>query len=148
MDDLSRFLEYAAEFERTYKDDDWTRLERFFNPDAVYEVRGLGIDCRLEGPAAIFAGIKKSLDGFDRRFEEREIAVVSGPEVDGDTIRIGWTVTYRQEGLDPFVLRGASEARYRDGKIAHLADSYDESMQEETEVWVAANAFPVDPSYT
>jgi hypothetical protein len=147
MDILSHFLAYAADFEKTYADDDWRRLAQYFHDDAVYEVSGMNIDCRLKGPAAIFKGIKKSLDGFDRRFEAREIAVVSGPEVDSDVLRAGWTVTYRKPGLDPFVMRGASEARYRDGKIAVLADAYDARMLEESDAWRAKHALEIDPSY-
>ena len=40
MDLIARFLEYAAAFEATYVDDDWSRLERFFAPDVVYAVTG------------------------------------------------------------------------------------------------------------
>ncbi|HME70466.1 MAG TPA: hypothetical protein VKM54_11450, partial [Myxococcota bacterium] len=37
---LQRFVEYAQAFEKTYVDDDWTRLEPYFAPDAVYRVVG------------------------------------------------------------------------------------------------------------
>ena len=42
MDTLSRFMEYAADFEKTLGDDDWTRLRRYFADDAVYEVKAEG----------------------------------------------------------------------------------------------------------
>jgi hypothetical protein len=34
------FMDYAAAFEQTYIDDDWSRLTRYFSEDASYEVRG------------------------------------------------------------------------------------------------------------
>src|SRR4030095_10724846 len=37
---LQRFGESAQAFEKTYVDDDWTRLEPYFAPDAVYRVGG------------------------------------------------------------------------------------------------------------
>jgi hypothetical protein len=34
------FMDYAAAFEETYVDDDWSRLTTFFHEDARYEVCG------------------------------------------------------------------------------------------------------------
>ena len=60
MNDNARcFMEYAAAFEETYKDDDWSRLGRYFTDDAVYEVRSETFAATLRGPDAIFTGIKK-----------------------------------------------------------------------------------------
>jgi hypothetical protein len=147
MDILTHFLAYAGDFEKSYKDDEWTRLNQYFTDDAVYEVKGLGTNCRLQGPTAIFKGIKKSLDGFDRRFDSRKIDITSAPVVEGDTMRVGWVVTYEKKGLAPFPLRGRSEARYRDGKIAYLGDSYDAAMAADAVEWMKTNSFEFDPSY-
>jgi hypothetical protein len=88
MGTTDTFLGYAQDFEKTYADDDWSRLERYFAPDAVYEVRNVPFGCRLVGPQAIFRGIKKSLDGFDRRMDERTVAVVDGPYVEGERVSL------------------------------------------------------------
>src|SRR2546429_9325087 len=80
---LDRFLAYAQDFERTYVDDEWSRLEQYFTPAATYEVVG-PTPCKLNGRAAIFRGIKKSLDGFDRKFAERRISVEGTPKAEGD----------------------------------------------------------------
>jgi len=144
---MERFMAYAGEFERTLADDNWSRLEPYFAPDAVYEVTG-SFGCRLTGPAAIFAGIKKSLDGFDRKFAKRDIEVTSGPEVSADEIRMGWTVVYTAEGLPPFVLRGRSAVRYASGKIVHLADVFDPGVEGELTAWQRATGVTLDPSYT
>ncbi len=147
MDTLQRFLAYAGDFEKTYVDDDWSRLHPYFNDDAVYDVQSRAFGCKLEGPKAILAGIRKSLNGFDRKFTTRKIDVVSAPEVDGDEIRMGWTVTYQKEGLDDFVLRGRSVVRYRDGKIAYLSDRYDPSIEKEYDDWQRRNGVKLDVSY-
>lgn len=147
MDNLARFMKYAGEFEKTLADDDWSRLRQYFADDAVYEVAAEGFPCRLSGPDAIFKGIKKSLDGMDRKFDGRDLDVTSGPEVDGETLRLGWTVTYRKAGKEPYALRGRTEVRYRDGRIAHMKDSYDPSVGPEAAAWIARNGMALDPSY-
>ena len=147
MDNLACFMKYAGDFEKTYADDDWARLRRHFADDAVYEVKSDVFPCKLTGPDAIFQGIKKSLDGFDRKFDDREIALTKGPEVDGDTVRMEWAVTYRKAGKSPYVLRGRTEARLRDGKIASMADSYDASVGPEAAAWMEQNGMILDPSY-
>jgi len=148
MDIMQQFMGYAGDFERTLADDDWERLHRYFTNDAVYEVKATSFGCRLAGPAAIFAGMKKSLDGFDRKFAKRDIEVTSGPEIAGDQIHLGWKVVYTNEGLPPFVLRGESTVRFADDKIVYLADSYDPSVAGELAAWQRASGVTVDPSYT
>jgi hypothetical protein len=147
MDTLTQFMRYAADFEKTYVDDDWSRLRQYFAADAVYEVRSDGFPAKLTGPDAIFKGIKKSLDGFDRKFEGRAIDVTKGPEVDGDTLRADWAVTYTKAGKTPYVLRGHTDVTYRDGKIARLVDSYDASIGPEAAAWMQQNGMVLDPSY-
>jgi len=146
MDTLQAFMTYAGDFERTLADDDWTRLRGYFADDAVYEVHA-PFGCRLVGPAAIFAGIKKSLDGFDRHFDRRDVEVTSGPDVAGDELKLGWKVVYHKAGLPPFVLRGRSSARYAGGKIVHLADSYDDQVRAEFADWQRQTGLQLDPSY-
>ena len=148
MSTLQRFMAYAADFEKTLGDDDWSRLTQHFSDDAVYRVESNLFGCELTGPGAIFGGMKKSLDGFDRNFPTREIAMTEGPEVEGDEIRMSWTVTYHKQGLPDFVLRGKSMARIRDEGIALLVDSYDDSVNAETAAWIRKTGVKLDPSYT
>jgi hypothetical protein len=147
MDIMQQFMAYAGDFERTLADDDWTRLRRYFADGAVYEVKAKSFGCHLTGPAAIFAGMKKSLDGFDRKFGKRDIEVTSGPEISGEEIRMGWKVIYTKEGLPPFVLRGRSAVRYAGDKIIYLADSYDPSVAGELAAWQRESGVELDPSY-
>lgn len=147
MENLTRFMAYAADFEKTYVDDDWSRLRQYFADDAVYEVKAEAFGCSLTGPDAIFKGIKKSLDNFDRNFEERGIAVTNGPQLDGDRLSADWTVTYTKAGKTPYLLRGHTDAYYRDGKITRLVDSYDPSVGPEAAAWMRENGMVLDPSY-
>jgi len=145
---IERFVAYAADFEKTLADDDWSRLSQYFSEDAVYRVEASLLGCELTGRDSIFAGMKRSLNGFDRHFSEREIAMTEGPEVEGDEMRVSWTVTYHKEGLPDFVLRGKSLARIRDTRIVLLVDSYDERVNAEVAEWMRETGLKLDPSYT
>jgi len=147
MPALETFLAYAADFETTLVDDDWARLAPYFHDDAVYRVESNLFGCELHGPAAIFAGLKKSLDGFDRRFSGREISLTEGPHAEGDELRAAWTVTYTREGLPPFVLRGRSFCRVRDDRIDCLVDAYDDAVAGEISAWIRQTGESLDPSY-
>ena len=140
-------MAYARDFEQTLADDDWTRLRQYFAGDAVYEVKAEAFGCRLVGPDAIFAGIKKSLDGFDRKFARRDIDVTDAPHMVNDHIELGWTIVYHRDGVPPFTLRGRSRVRYANGKIAYLSDSYDPSVARDFAVWQRESGVTLDPSY-
>lgn len=148
MGTLASFLEYAEDFEKTYDDDDWSRLERYFAPDAVYEVRNTAFACRLEGPQAILRGLKKSLDGFDRRLPKRAVTPTEDMSEEPDRLSVAWRATYAPPGAPPFVLRGRSTVRYREGRIVELIDEYPDGMDAEGAAWIAAHAPGLDASYT
>jgi hypothetical protein len=147
MSIVQRFMAYAADFEKTLADDDWSRLAQYFSPDAVYRVESSLFGCELTGHDAIFSGMKKSLDGFDRKFPGREITLTEGPDVEGDEMRVSWTVTYHHEGLPDFVLRGKSLARIQDDEIVLLVDSYEDSVNTEVSDWMRETGLELDPSY-
>jgi hypothetical protein len=102
----------------------------------------------MKGPEAIARGLKKSLDGFDRKFETRTIDLIGEPQVGGDEMRMQWKVVYTVAGCEPYVLEGRSTVRARDGRIVYLADHYDAAADEYLERWKAANDLAIDPSYT
>lgn len=147
MGPTARFIQYAQGFEETFDDDDWSRLERFFAPDATYEVRNVSFGCRLEGRDAILRGMKRSLDGFDRKLPKRAVAITEPPSEDGERMTVGWTATYEKPGAPPFVLRGRSRVRYRDGVIAELVDEYADGMDAEATGWLQKHAPGLDASY-
>jgi hypothetical protein len=144
----SRFMAYAKDFELTFDDDNWSRLEGYFAPDAVYEVRNVGPGWRLVGPAAILAGMKRSLDGFDRRLPKRVLGLAGPPAVDATGLAFDWTATYAPAGAPRLVLRGHSSIRYRDGLIVELVDSYADGIGEEVAAWNDANDLGLELSYT
>lgn len=142
---LDRFLAYAQDFEKTYVDDDWSRLEQHFAPDATYEVTG-ATPALLKGRAAIFSGIKKSLDGFDRKFTKREIEIEGTPQAEGDTVMVDWLGIYARPGAPALRVRGRSIARYKGDVIAQLKDEMkpDESVMK----WFGQYGEGLDGSYS
>ena len=141
------FFQYAVAFEDTYKDDNWERLRQYFADDAVYEVVGGPLACRIEGVDAIFAGMKKSLDGMDRRADRRYIDVLGSPQLDGDTISLNWRVGYDVGEAPRGEFTGRAEATVRDGVIVTLRDIYDEDDIARFGEWAAEHAPDFDGSY-
>ncbi len=144
---LQQFLTYAADFEKTLHDDDWTRLEPFFADDAVYEVEAQSFGCRLSGRKAIFAGMKRSLDNFDRKFSRRRLDITSAPEVSGDEMRVGWKVTYQQADLPEYVIEGRTLARSAGDHIVYLAGAYDPSQDAYLVEYQRTNGVTLEPAY-
>lgn len=124
------FTDYTAPFEQPYVDDDWSRLTPFFSEDATYEVRGGPLTCKLAGRDAIFAGLKKSIDGLDRRGADRHLELTEGPNVIGDDNRhelsIAWRVIYQYRDAPKLVLPGRSAFAIADAVIVGMRDEYDE----------------------
>jgi len=148
MNPLELFGAYAAAFEQTFVDDDWSRLDRYFSEDAVYKVSGSeAMACRIQGRAAILAGLKKSLDGFDRQLDGRRIELTSEPEVTEDSVTLTWNVTYSKDGAPEYILTGRSRARYADGVIVELVDSYAPEVDEIARDWATQWAPGLNAAY-
>jgi hypothetical protein len=139
MDILQRLQAYAADFEKTYADDDWTRLERHFTEDATYQVRGMPvfpIDAR--GRDQVFAALKTAVDGFDRRCDSRRLAITAPPSVGERTVTFEWGGTYTKAGLEDLLIAGTEEARFaEDGRIEALVDTYTPEMAATVSQWLA-----------
>ncbi|MFK7974754.1 MAG: nuclear transport factor 2 family protein [Halioglobus sp.] len=148
---LEVLLEYAAAFEETYADDNWERLAPYFAQDAVYEVRGGPLACTIEGPTAIFAGLKKSLDGLDRKCDKRKIDVLSAPQInttgEGEEVSLEWRVRYTYGELPESGFAGRSLALINNGVITSLRDEYADTELDSFEAWVRDNDVPVDGAY-
>jgi hypothetical protein len=144
---LVRFLRYARAFEQTLRDDDWERVRPFFREDAVYDVDDPDYGCHLVGVDAVLAGIKKSLDGFDRKFPRRSVKLTRLPRLGWNRIAISWSVRYKHDSWTPYTLVGASSVRYRRGRIAHITDTFSGDARRDLERWSETNGVELDPSY-
>ena len=142
----ARFTDYVIDFERSFRDDDWSRIEPYFAADAVYEVRNTNFDCRLEGPRAIVEGFKTSLDGFDRRLE-RSLRLTEGPHERDDRVTFVWVGRYVRRGAPPLVISARQTARYLNGRIAALSDEYLPEHGERIAEWLERYGEGLSPAY-
>ena len=134
MSILERFQAYADAFERTFEDDDWSRIEPYFTKDAVYE----GGPGDASGRSAVIAKLQNGVNGFDRRMDSRTPAFET-PVVDGDTLRMRWTVTYRKAGAPDLAISGLETAWFRGDQIARLRDDFDPEAEKAMGEWMAAH---------
>jgi hypothetical protein len=150
-DAIHIFADYAAAFEQTFEDDDWSRLEQYFAEDARYVVSGGPLACEVEGRDAILAGMRKSIDGFDRKFTHRDLQLTSGPTVgstdDGDVVRMTWNVHYQMEGAPDMNLPGGSMVLIREGVIQLLQDEYQDEELGDVGAWLAEHGAGLDAAY-
>lgn len=137
---VQRFEAYAAAFEETFADDDWSRLEPYFTEDAVYDIQGEDpFQARVEGRAEVLSHLKESLNGFDRLFDKRELELRSGPRADGDTVEILWKATYGKNGCPDLTIQGSERASYQGDRIVLLKDTFDPGSAKAVGEYMAAH---------
>jgi len=134
MSILDRYQAYADAFELSFEDDDWSRIEAFFTEDAVYE----GDPEDAVGRDAVLAKLKGGVDGFDRNMDRRTPNFET-PTVDGDMLRMKWTVTYTKAGAPDLVLSGVEYATFDGDRIARLRDDFDPEAQKTMGEWMATH---------
>ena len=134
MSILERYQAYAAAFEQSYEDDDWSRIEAYFTEDAVYE--GDPEDAR--GLEVVLAKLKGGVDSFDRKMDSRTPDFQT-PTVEGDTLTMTWEVTYTKAECPDLVISGVETAVFEGDRIALLRDEFDPESQKGMEQWMAAN---------
>jgi hypothetical protein len=148
---LQVFMNYAAAFEQTYVDDDWSRLTPFFTEDATYEVLGGPLACKIAGREDIFSGLKKSIDGLDRRCADRQLELTDGPNIivtdDGSEVSLGWNVIYQYGEAPKMTLPGRSVFNIADGVIVAMRDEYDDEEMGAVGAWMFEYGEGLDGSY-
>ncbi len=145
---LQRFVEYAQAFEKTYVDDDWTRLEPYFAPDAVYRVVGsTSWDCEVRGRPQVLAAIHKFANEFDRKCT-RTVRPGGALLVGADSVRVTGVATYTRGDSDELALHIEMIAQYRDGLIIRLSDVFPAENEARVRAWIERWAPDLQPSYT
>ncbi len=148
---LQVFMNYAAAFEQAYVDDDWSRLAPFFKEEATYEVRGGPMACKIAGRKDILSGLKRSVDGLDRRCAERQIELTAGPHTlvtdDGAEVSLSWKVVYQYGEAPKLTLPGRSVFTIADGVIAAMKDEYDDQEMVAVAAWMIEYGEGLDGSY-
>ena len=119
-----RFLAYAAAFEESFADDDWSRIEPYFTEDAVYETKADppfgGVHT---GRAAILTQLKQALDGFDRLFSSRKLELLEGPKETSGEVWFRWAALYALAGAPDLRIEGEERLTYDGDRIARMEDT-------------------------
>jgi hypothetical protein len=135
---LELFQVYEADFEKTVEDDRWSRLERYFAEDAVYQTYG-ATGQRTQGREAIFERLRGELDAFDRRCQWRRLATTSGPEIDGNRVLRNWVVTYHLDGAADLMVEGSERITFEGDRIVMLEEEPSELGERHLEAWMKLN---------
>jgi len=118
------FAAYAAAFEVAFLNDDWKTVRECFAENAVYDVDASPpFGGQWQGRDAIVDHFVDSVNGFDRRYDERILEPIRGPEMRGGAVYIRWAVTYRKAGTPDLRIEGEEEAWVEDDKIVRLKDT-------------------------
>ena len=113
------FETYAEAFELGFASRDWQVVDDLLADDVTWSLEGLPAPTggTQVGRKAVIAKIRKSIDGFDRRFDLRKPEMTSPLTAIPSGIYMLWQVTYTRHGLPPFVLRGEEWDLFCDGKM-------------------------------
>jgi hypothetical protein len=131
-----RFLAYAADFEVSYEDNDWSRLAQYFTDEASYDA-GDG-SAAAQGRDAVLLKFENAVDGLDRQMGSREV-IPGKLSTEGDTVVLLWTARYSTEGLPVLEIEGTEYARFEGDKMAELRDVISEQGQANMVSWMAAH---------
>lgn len=138
MQAADHFATYAGAFERAYEDDDWTRLESFFTPDATYIVSGgPPLGGRWVGRPEVIAQLRSSVNELDRRFEKRRVEAVGRPEISDTEFDMRWRATYEKKGCPDLVIAGRETATFEGPRISRLVDEMDEGVDDTIQAYLA-----------
>jgi len=146
MDLISHFIKQRSAFEKSLKDDDWTRLHPYFAEDAIYEVIAMPFHCVLNGRSRILDGFQKSVAGFDRHCNR---SVWDNPKVkvEGNTVIVASGISM-QYGNSPVIDTALTEiTTFEDGRVVRMIDLYAPDESDKYEVWMQKWGGGLDPSY-
>ena len=107
--------------------------------------------CHIAGRDAIFKGMKKSLDGLDRRCDRRSIEMVDGPQVvatdSGGEVTLCWRVSYRYGDAPLASFAGRTVTTVESGVITELRDEYTDDDLEGFVRWMRDHGEGLDGRY-
>jgi len=124
VDRVGRFTAYALAFEQVLVDDDWSRLEQYFSPDAVRHVVGGGpLAEHSSGREAVIADLRACVEELDRRFDRRLPEILSGPSERDGVVWIDWRLTLQRDGLPDLRVEGTHGTHFDGERICRIEEA-------------------------
>jgi hypothetical protein len=142
---IERFEAYAADFERTFVDDDWRRLEPYFTEGAVYVTLG-SRGQRAHGREAALETLRRAVSNFDRRCRSRVLQTTGGPAQVANEVSRQWACTFTCPGAPDLHICGSERAVYQDDRICLLEEKLTDESQQLFERWVREHAAKLAPN--
>jgi hypothetical protein len=125
---IERFQAYAADFERTFVDDDWTRLEQYFTAGAVYVTLG-PYGARAAGRSTLLEALRRAVSNFDRRCDSRSLETTRGPEQIANQVHREWACTFTCAAAPDLRISGSERALYEGDRICLLEEQLTDKSQ-------------------
>jgi hypothetical protein len=122
MSNLQAFGNYAAAFDESLADNNWTRLEPFFSDDASYKP---GDGTEGVGVAGVIQSLQDSVNALERKCDVRELIGQPGVAEEGDTITLSFTIKYGKQGREDYLLVGVETIEYSGGLIRKMEDVFE-----------------------
>jgi hypothetical protein len=124
MTDRIPFLGYVRAFELACLSGHWSLLEPHFAPGAIHRVPGEGpLACDDRGREAVIAGLRRSVETLDRRFDARVPEILDGPTLRDDGLWMRWRLSFRRAGLPPLELEGEHVTAFERGLITAIHET-------------------------
>jgi len=111
MSNLKAFVAYAAAFDESLVNDNWSRIEQYFSEDASYKpgdgTEGIGRNGAIQS-------LQDSVNALERKCDARELIGQPGVTEEGDTITLSFTIKYTKQGV-----------QYSAGLISKMEDVFE-----------------------
>lgn len=138
MDLARRFEDYASDFDRTVRDDDWSRIRPYFTDDAVREEHMLPLmSLRHRGIDEIIDQWRPIVSNFDRRFEQRILVRVGPARQRAQVVTLHWVGIYCVGDAPALLGEGIEVARFRGDRIEHLESKATQETVERNIHWAS-----------
>jgi hypothetical protein len=127
MNLIDRWREWITAFDQCTADNHWQRLEPYLAVDVVYGVQGVPYACEVRGRQAVIAAFSKSINGFDRKFDERRWMGVGIKVWEPGAITGRATGWYRLGEHAPMTFSAQSAWIFKGDQLSLMTDIYDSS---------------------
>ncbi|MBI1817950.1 MAG: nuclear transport factor 2 family protein [Deltaproteobacteria bacterium] len=138
MNLIACFEAYARDFEQTFVDDDWSRLEPYFTEDAVYVTLDPPVR-RQNGREAVLTALRRAVSSFDRRCTSRVLETTHGPAQASNQVRREWACTFTCAGAPPLRISGLERAVYDKDRISFLEEQLTAESRQLFDQWLHAH---------
>ena len=135
MNITNLFTKYAEDFELTFLDDDWSRLEQYFTENAIYKTGGV-FSSESRGRENILAVLRANISRFDRKCDSRRLETIDGPHVTGVILKRRWRCNFTLRGATDLSIIGDEHVHYEGTRICKLEESLTNDSQLLLSDWI------------